>query len=67
MFCYLSCRASSLRAAVEIVWETEYQSISLCQLVDQWLKEKYIHQFSLMDWDLPESSLKVREDAETTP
>lgn len=67
MFCYLSFRANSLRAAVEIVLETEYQSISVCQLVDGWLKKKYIHLFTLMDRDLPVSELEVREDAEITP
>ncbi|XP_063015844.1 nesprin-2 isoform X4 [Melospiza melodia melodia] len=55
----ISIRASSLRAAVEIISATESQSISVCQLVDEWLKKKYIHQFSLMDWNPPESELKM--------
>lgn len=52
---------------MEIVCETESKSIFVCRLVDEWLKKKYIHQFSLMDNDLPDSELKVRKGAETTP
>ncbi|XP_064278968.1 nesprin-2 isoform X2 [Passer domesticus] len=55
----ISVRANSLRAAVEIVWQTENESILVCQLVDKWLKKKYIHQFSLMDRNLPGSELKM--------
>ncbi|OWK58801.1 Nesprin-2 [Lonchura striata] len=55
----ISIRVNSLRAAVEIVCETESKSIFVCRLVDEWLKKKYIHQFSLMDSDLPDSELKM--------
>lgn len=67
MFCYLSCRVNSLRTVVEIVQPIENQCTFLCELLNEWLKKKYIHQFSLMDSDLATSELEVREDAETTP
>ncbi|KAI1237534.1 Nesprin-2, partial [Lamprotornis superbus] len=55
----ISTRANSLRTVVEIVGPIENQYTFLCELLNQWLKKKYIHQFNLMDSDLAYSELKA--------
>uniref|UniRef100_A0A8C3V6R4 Nesprin-2 n=1 Tax=Catharus ustulatus TaxID=91951 RepID=A0A8C3V6R4_CATUS len=55
----MSTRVNSLRTVVEIVQPIENQCIFLCELLNEWLKKKYIHQFSLMDSDLAASELEA--------
>ncbi|XP_005047765.1 PREDICTED: nesprin-2 [Ficedula albicollis] len=57
----ISARANSLRTVVEIVRPVENQCTMLCELLNQWLKKKYIHQFNLKDSDLAYSELEALE------